>query len=89
MSPLLIIYLIGALVIFILCVIMYRTNAYKEIFFFDSTIDSIDAFARTMVCVVLYPIILAFCLVGIILFFFIFAINEISHFIFKMPKEEI
>ena len=88
MSPLLIIYLLGALIVFVLCVIIYRTDAYEEIFFFDSTTDSIDAFARTMACVVFYPAILVFILVSIPLFFLTLAINEIGHIIFKIPKKE-
>jgi len=82
------IYLFGALIVFIVCIIIYRTDAYKETFFFDSTTDSIDAFARTMACVVFYPIGLAFLLISIPLFFLTLAINEIGHIIFKMPKKE-
>jgi hypothetical protein len=88
MLPLLIIYLLGALVVFIACIIIYRTNAYEEIFFFSDTTDSLDAFARTMVCMILYPAILAFILLSIPLFLFTLAINEIGHLIFKIPKKE-
>lgn len=88
MLPLFIIYLLGALVVFILCVIIYRTDAYKEVFLFDDTTDSVDAFARTMLCMVFYPAILVFILVSIPLFFLTLAINEIGHIIFKIPKKE-
>lgn len=88
MSPLLIIYLLGVLVVFIICIITYRTGAYEHVFFFDDTTDSIDAFARTMVCMILYPAILAFILLSIPLFLFTLAINEIGHLIFKIPKKE-
>lgn len=82
-------YLFGALVVFIACIITYRTGAYEHTFFFDDTTDSVDAFTRTIVCVVLYPIILAFILVSIPLFFLTLAINEIGHFIFKIPRKKI
>lgn len=81
-------YLFGALVVFIACIITYRTGAYEHVFFFDDTTDSIDAFARTMVCMILYPAILAFILLSIPLFLFTLAINEIGHLIFKIPKKE-
>lgn len=82
-------YLFGALIVFIICIITYRTGAYEEIFFFDSTTDSIDAFSRTMACMVLYPFIIAFILVSIPLFFLTLAINEIGHFIFKIPRKKL
>lgn len=88
MLPLFIIYLLGALVVFIACIIIYRTNAYEEIFFFSDTTDSLDAFARTMACMIFYPIGLIFFLLELLLFFPILAINEIGHIIFKMPKKE-
>jgi hypothetical protein len=88
MSPLLIIYLLGALIVFILCTIMYRTDTYKEIFFFDSTTDSADAFDRTIACTVFYPFILAFYLLEILAFLLTLVSNEIGHIIFKMPKKE-
>lgn len=81
-------YLFGTLIVFIVCTIIYRTDAYKELFLFDDTTDSVDAFARTMVCVVFYPAILAFILISIPLFFLTLAINEIGHIIFKIPKKE-
>lgn len=88
MLPLLIIYLLGALIVFILCIIIYRTDAYEEIFFFDSTTDSADAFVRTILCTLFYPFILAFYLLEILAFLFTLAINEIGHIIFKIPKKE-
>ena len=88
MLPLFIIYLLGALIVFILCIIIYRTNTYEEIFFFSDTTDSLDAFARTMTCMIFYPIGLIFFLLELLLFFPILAINEIGHIIFKMPKKE-
>lgn len=87
MLSLFIIYLLGALVVFIACIITYRTGAYEHTFFLDDTTDSVDAFARTIVCIVFYPIVLVFILVSIPLFFLTLAINEIGHIIFKIPKK--
>ena len=88
MSPLLIIYLLGALIVFILCTIMYRTDTYKEIFLFDNTTDSVDAFVITILCTLFYPFILAFYLLEILAFLLTLVSNEIGHIIFKMPKKE-
>lgn len=88
MSPLLIIYLLGALIVFILCTVIYRTDIYKEIFLFENTTDSADAFGRTILCTLFYPCILLFCLLEILAFFLIIVANEIGHIIFKMPKKE-
>lgn len=82
-------YLFGALIVFIACIITYRTGAYEEFFFFDSTTDSVDAFSRTIACMVFYPFIIVFILVSIPLFFLTLAINEIGHFIFKIPRKKL
>lgn len=59
----------------------------KNFFFFDDTTDSIDAFVRTIACMIFYPIVLAICLLGIFSFFLTLVINEIGHIIFKIPKK--